>query len=75
MYSGAKRTVDPDECPFEDGATCRAYRHGVEVGRADGIRLDVSAGDLRAVSYVVCAGDKDAARRVFDAIVKAREEV
>ena len=33
LYRGTKREVEPPECALEDGASCRAYVHGVEVGR------------------------------------------
>lgn len=32
-YDGKRLFVAPDECALEDGIGCRAYRHGVEVGR------------------------------------------
>lgn len=38
-YTGKTRTLQPDECGLADGASCRAYRHGVEVGTAEADRL------------------------------------
>ncbi len=32
-YDGKRPIVEPDECALEDGASCRAYLYGVEVGR------------------------------------------
>lgn len=31
-YRGTTREVRPDECALEDGASCRAYRHGYGQG-------------------------------------------
>lgn len=61
------------EC-LRDAAMWSAFVHELRAEVAEArMALDVSADDLRAVSYVVCAGNKDAARRVFDAIVAARD--
>lgn len=59
---------------LRDAAMWSAFVHELRAEVAEArMALDVSADDLRAVSYVVCAGDKPAARRVFDAIVAARD--
>lgn len=50
-YRGIVRQVEPTECSLDNGTACRAYRHGLEVGRRSPIS-DATAVEAFVAGFV-----------------------